>query len=162
MAKAVHYIPDGYTTVTPYLVVKGAAQALEWYGKAFGAEEVMRMPMPDGRLMHAEMRIGNSMIMLGDEFPEMGGNRSPQSLGGTPVGICLYVKDVDAVFQQAVAAGAKAKMPPADMFWGDRYGKVADPYGHEWSLATHKEDVPPEEMGKRAQTAMAQMCKPPA
>src|SRR5258707_13190235 len=151
-------IPDGYTTVTPYLVIRGAAKAIDFYTKAFGAEEVCRMPMPDGKLMHVELKIGNSFVFLADEFPGMG-NPSPQGLGGSPVGIHLYVTDCDKVFNQAVAAGATPTMPPMDMFWGDRFGKLTDPFGHVWSVATHKEDVPPEEMGKRAEAAMARMGK---
>ncbi len=158
MAKAAKPIPEGCHTVTPHLVIKGAAKAIDFYKKAFGAQEMFRMPGPDGQtLMHAEIRIGDSVIFLADEFPDMGAERAPQSLGGTSVTIHLYVPDVDATFNQAVKAGAKPSMPVMDMFWGDRYGKVTDPFGHEWSIATHKEDVPPEEMGKRAATAMSQM-----
>jgi uncharacterized glyoxalase superfamily protein PhnB len=137
--------------------VRGAAQAIEFYKKAFGAEELTRMPSPDGRtVMHAELQIGDSILFLADEFPEMGA-RSPKALGGSPVTIHLYVADVDAVFNRAIQAGATAQMPPTDMFWGDRYGKLTDPFGHVWSVATHTEDVPPEEMAKRAQAAFAQM-----
>jgi len=150
---AVKPIPDGYHTVTPYLVCRGAAKAIEFYTKAFGAKEMFRMPMPDGSIAHAEVQIGDSMLMISDENPDMGAV-SPQSLNGTPVNIFLYVKDVDAAFQQAVKAGATAVMPPTDMFWGDRYSKLSDPFGHSWSIATHKEDVAPEEMGKRAAAAM--------
>jgi Uncharacterized protein conserved in bacteria len=150
---AVKPIPDGYHTVTPYIVCRGAAKAIEFYAKAFGAKEMFRMPMPDGSIAHAEIQIGDSMLMLGDENPEMGAV-SPQTLNGTPVNIFLYVKDVDAAFQQAVKAGATSVMPPTDMFWGDRYSKLTDPFGHSWSIATHKEDVAPEEMGKRAAAAM--------
>ena len=141
-------IPDGYHTATPYLIVNGAAKALEFYAKAFGAEEVLRCPMPDGRMGHAEFRIGDSNIMLADEFPEMGA-KGPASLGGTPVGICLYVTDSDAVFQRAVAAGARVERPIQDQFYGDRSGTVIDPFGHKWTLATHKEDVSPEEIERR-------------
>jgi PhnB protein len=155
MAKA---IPDGYRTVTPYLTVKGAAQAIEFYKRAFGARESERMTGPDGKsVMHAEIQIGDSLVMLSDEFPQMG-SRSPQTLGGTTAAIFLYVPDVDAAFQQAVDAGAKAIMPPADMFWGDRFGKLVDPFGHEWAMATHKEDLAPEEIRKRGAAAMASMC----
>ena len=150
---AVKPIPDGYHTVTPYLVCRGAAKAIEFYTKAFGAKEMFRMPMPDGSIAHAEVQIGDSMLMISDENPDMGAV-SPQSLNGTPVNIFLYVKDVDAAFQQAVKAGATGVMPPTDMFWGDRYSKLSDPFGHSWSIATHKEDVAPEEMGKRAAAAM--------
>ena len=152
-------IPDGYGTVTPYLVVKGAAEAIEFYKKALGAEEVLRMPAPDGSLMHAEIKIGDSIVMLGDEFPGAEGYGSPATLGGTSVNLFLYVEDADAAFQQAVDAGAKVLAPMADMFWGDRYGKLRDPFGHDWGIATHKEDVSPEEMGKRAEEFFAQMAQ---
>jgi PhnB protein len=141
-------IPDGYYSLTPYLVIKGAAQAIEFYKKAFGAVETVRMPGPGGQIMHAEMKIGNSMLMLSDENPERG-YLSPPSRGGNSSSVMLYTEDVDKVFKQAVAAGAKADMPPADMFWGDRMGNLTDPFGHSWAIATHKEDVSPEEMGKR-------------
>lgn len=148
-------IPAGYHTVSPYLVCRGAADAIEFYKKAFGAKERFRMPGPDGRLMHAEFRIGDSMVMIGDEMPEMGAS-APQTIGGTAVHIFLYVKDVDKVFAQATAAGATVEMPPQDMFWGDRYAKLADPFGHKWSMATHIEDVSPREMAKRSAAAFAQ------
>jgi len=141
-------IPEGYHTVSPSLVIKNAAAAIEFYKKAFGAKERGRMPGPDGRLMHAELQIGDSVVMICDEMPEYG-TRSPQTLGGTPVSLFLYVPDVDASFQQAIAVGATSTMPVADMFWGDRFGKLADPYGHEWSLATHKEDLTHEEIERR-------------
>jgi uncharacterized glyoxalase superfamily protein PhnB len=157
VAHAVKPVPAGFHTLTPHLIVRGAAQAIEFYKKAFGAEELTRMPSPDGRtVMHAELQIGDSILFLADEFPEMGA-RSPKALGGSPVTIHLYVADVDAVFNRAIQAGATAQMPPTDMFWGDRYGKLTDPFGHVWSVATHTEDVPPEEMAKRAQAAFAQM-----
>jgi PhnB protein len=149
-------IPEGYHSVTPYLTCSDAAKAIEFYKRAFDAKEVMRMPMPNGKIGHAEIRIGDSVIMLADEMPG-GEARSPQSLGGTTAGIFLYVKDVDAAYQKAVSAGAKASMPPQDMFWGDRYGKLSDPYGHSWSLSTHKEDVAPEEMKRRMQAQAAKM-----
>lgn len=153
MSSKVKPIPDGYHTVTPYLVIRGASEAMNFYKKAFGAKELFRMPGPDGKkVMHAEMQIGDSIVMLSDEFPEMGGH-SPQALNGSPVGIFLYVDDVDAVFNRAVAAGAKPEMPVQDMFWGDRYGKFTDPFGHRWSVATHKEDLSPEEIGRRAAAA---------
>jgi PhnB protein len=156
---AVKYIPEGHHTLTPHLVIKGAAEAMEFYKKAFGAEEICRMPGPDGKsVMHGEMRIGSSMLYLADEFPEYGA-LSPKSLGGSGVTIHMYVPDVDATVDRAVKAGATVKMPIMDMFWGDRYGKVTDPFGHNWSIATHKEDVPMEEMGKRAAEAMKEMCK---
>lgn len=152
---AVKPIPAGYHTVTPYLCIKGAKAALEFYKKAFGAEVKMCMTMPGGdKVGHAEMKIGDSNVMLGEEFPEMGA-KSPTTLGGSGAGIFLYVADVDASFKRAVDAGAKAKMPPTNMFWGDRYCKLTDPFGHEWSIGTHIEDVSPEEMGKRAAEAFA-------
>jgi PhnB protein len=151
-------IPDGYRTVTPYLTVTGAAQALDFYKQAFGAQEVERMTGPDGQsVMHAEIRIGDSIVMLSDEFPQMG-SRSPQTLGGTTASVFLYVPDVDTAFQRAIDAGAKATMAPTDMFWGDRFGKLVDPFGHEWGMATHKEDLGPEEIRKRGAAAMASMC----
>ena len=142
-------------TLTPHLVVKGAIHAIEFYRKAFGAEEAGRLVAPDGTsIMHADLKIGDSHVFLVDEFPQMD-CRGPQSIGGTPVTIHMYVEDVEAAFGKAVAAGAKVKMPLSDMFWGDRYGVLTDPFGHSWSLATHQEDVTPEEIGKRAQTACA-------
>jgi PhnB protein len=158
MPSQVKPIPQGYHTVTPYLAVQGAAEAIAFYQRAFGAKEIVRMDGPAGKIAHAEIKIGDSMVMLGDEMPS-GGCRSPQSLGGSTVNIFLYVEDVDSVFNQAVSAGGKVEMPVTDMFWGDRFGKLTDPFGHSWSLATHKEDVAPEEMGKRAQAAMAKMAQ---
>jgi len=152
MTNRVKPIPEGYHTATPYLIIKDAARAIEFYKKAFGATELMRMAQPDGRIGHAEIRIGDSPIMLADEFPEMG-HRSPQSLGGSPVSILLYVEDVDALFNQAVSAGAKVQRPVQDQFYGDRIGGVTDPFGHVWYIATHKEEVSPEEMRKRAAAA---------
>jgi uncharacterized glyoxalase superfamily protein PhnB len=157
-AKKVSPIPKGYLTVTPYLIFRGAAQAIEFYKKAFGAKELLRMPMPDGRIGHAEIQIGDSRVMVSDEMPEMGA-RAPQSVGGTSVHLFLYLKDVDKTFAQATAAGATVEMPPTDMFWGDRYSKVQDPFGHKWNLATHIEDLTPKEMTRRGAEAMA---KPPA
>ena len=142
-------IPDGYHSVTPYLCAKGAAQAIEFYKKAFSAAERMRIVQPDGRVGHAEIQIGDSVIMLVDEFPEMD-MRSPQSLGGSAVSIYLYVEDADAIFNQAIAAGAKVKRPLADQFYGDRVGGIEDPFGHSWWISTHKEDLSPEEIEKRA------------
>jgi PhnB protein len=147
---AVRPIPEGYHSVTPYLIVRGGARAIEFYKKAFGATELMRFEGPDGRLGHAEIKIGNSPVMLADEFPEMG-FRSPQTLGGAAAGILIYVEDVDARFQQAVAAGATVKQPVQDKFYGDRSGTLEDPFGHSWTLATHKEDVSVEEMHRRHQ-----------
>src|SRR5262249_24612296 len=145
---AVKPIPAGYHTVTPYLIVKGAANALDFYQRALGATEVMRFADPSGKVGHAEIKIGDSLVMLADEFPEMGARR-PQALGGTPVGILLYVEDVDARFNQAVVAGAKVERPVQDQFYGDRSGTLVDPFGHKWTIATHKEDVSPEEMHRR-------------
>ena len=145
---AVKAIPDGYHSVTPYLVVKGAEKALDYYKKVFNAVETVRMPGPGGRIMHAEMKIGNSIVMLADENPERH-HLSPQSIGGAGVSIMLYTDDVDTTFKKAVDAGARANQPPVDMFWGDRMGNLTDPFGHEWSIATHKEDVSPAEMERR-------------
>ena len=142
-------IPEGYHTATPYLIVRDAASAIEFYKKAFGATELFRMDAPGGKIGHAEIKIGNSPIMLADEVPEIGA-RGPQSYGGSPVTILLYVEDVDAVFNQAVAAGAKVQRAVADQFYGDRSGGVTDPFGHVWYVATHKEDLSPEEIRKRA------------
>ena len=152
MTNKVKPIPEGYHTATPYLIVKDAARAIEFYKKAFGATELMRMPGPGGKIGHAEIKIGDSPIMLADEVPGMG-FRSPESLGGSPISILLYVEDVDAVFSEALAAGAKVQRPVADQFYGDRTGGVTDPFGHVWYIATHKEDVSPEEMKKRAAAA---------
>ena len=150
-------IPRGYHTVTPHLTVRGAAEAIDFYQRAFGARERGRMPGPDGKvIMHAELQIGNSIVFLADEFPDMG-CRAPQTLGGTTGTLHIYVQDVDRAFQRAVAAGAEVRMPAADMFWGDRYAKVADPFGHEWGLATHKENLSAREIGRRAQVFFAQM-----
>jgi PhnB protein len=153
-------IPDGHHTITPYLVVRDALNAMAFYQQAFGAREVMRKLCPQtGRLMHGELRIGDSLLFLHDEFPEMGGHNAPQSLGGTSVAIHLYVENTDAVYNQAVKAGAEGTMPPADMFWGDRFAKLKDPFGHEWCIATHLEDLTPEEMDRRGQAFFAQMAK---
>ncbi len=152
MTSKVKPIPEGYHTATPYLIIKDAARAIEFYKKAFGATELMRHADPSGKVMHAEIKIGNSPIMIGSEFPQMG-VRSPESFGGSPVSIFLYVEDVDALASQAIAAGAKVLMPVQDQFWGDRYGKLVDPFGHIWDVATHKEDVAPEELRKRAAAA---------
>jgi PhnB protein len=146
-------IPDGYHSVTPYLVVKGATRALEFYKKAFNATELVRMDGPGGTIAHAEFRIGNSCIMMADESPEMGA-RSPETIGGSPVGLMIYTEDVDAMFKQALAAGGKQERPVVDQFYGDRSGTLRDPFGHQWTLATHKEDVPPEEMERRMAKAM--------
>ena len=153
MAKAKQPIPDGFHTVTPHLIMKDAAGAIEFYKNAFGAEETSRMPGPDGKVMHAELKIGNSMLMIADEFPDMGSS-GPKSIGGSPVTLHIYVDDVDALFDRAVKAGGKVTMPLADMFWGDRYGRLEDPFGHQWSIGTHTEDLTPEEIGQRAAKAM--------
>ena len=150
---AVKPIPDGMHSLTPHIVCAGAAEAIEFYKKAFGAEEGGRLPGPDGRLMHAAIRIGDSTVMLVDEMPEWG-SLGPKALKGTPVTIHLYVEDADAFVARAAQAGAKVTMPVAEQFWGDRYGKVEDPFGHHWSVATHVRDVTPEEM-KKAMQAMA-------
>ena len=147
-------IPDGYHSVTPYLIINGASAALDYYKRAFGATELFRMPAPEGKIGHAEIKIGDSPIMLADEFPEMG-YKSPQSLGGSPVSIMIYVEDVDAVFKQAIAAGGKEQRPVKDQFYGDRSGTVEDPFGHVWHVATHKEDVSSEEMERRAKAHAA-------
>lgn len=152
---SVPFQPAGYHSVTPYLIVRGAAQALAFYAQAFGAVEILRLPM--GELIgHAEIRIGDSVVMLGDEMPNMY-NKSPKTVGATTAGVMIYIEDVDALFAQAVAAGATVSMPLADMFWGDRYGQVKDPFGHSWSLATHKEDLSPAEFKKRQDEFFAQM-----
>ena len=145
-------IPEGYHSVTPYLIVGGAADAIEFYKKAFGAVELFRMPTPDGKVGHAEIKVGDSPIMLADEYPDMG-YKGPQSIGGSPVSLMIYVEDVDTVFKQAVDAGAIVKEALQDKFYGDRIGTVVDPFGHRWHLATHKEDVSPEEMERRAKSA---------
>ena len=145
---AVNAIPDGYYSLTPYLVISGAAEAIEFYQKAFGAVEILRMPGPAGRIMHAEVKIGNAVLMLADENPERG-YLSPKTRGGATSSVMLYTDDVDATFKKAVANGAKGDQPPTDMFWGDRMANITDPYGHSWGIATHKEDVSPEEMEKR-------------
>jgi PhnB protein len=154
MAKA---IPDGYHTVTASLTLKDAAAAIDFYQRAFGARETMRVNSPDGKIMHAEIQVGDSRIMLADEYPGMG-CVSPASVGHATSSLYLYVPDVDAAFKRAVAAGAKAVMPVTDMFWGDRFGAVDDPSGHRWGLATHMEDPSPEEMGRRQKEFFASMA----
>ena len=159
MAKA-NPIPAGCERVIPHLTVKSAAEAIKFYEKAFGAKEIIRMPGPDGKsIMHAEIRIGPSMFFLNEEHPAMK-CLSPQSLNGTPVALTMYVEDVDKSYAQAVAAGATSMGPPMNMFWGDRYVGLIDPFGHKWALATHIEDVPPAEMAKRGQEAMKKMGQP--
>lgn len=156
MAK-VKPVPEGYHTLTPHLVVRDCAAALQFYTKALGAKELRRHPDPGGKIMHAEMQIGNSKFFLNDEFPEMGA-KGPLSIGGTPVTLHLFVEDCDKLFNQAVAAGAKPMMPLADQFWGDRYGIVTDPFGHNWSIASHVKDMTPEEMRAAMAAAMGGMC----
>jgi PhnB protein len=151
MAK-VNPIPEGYPRVTPYLSIDGAGAALDFYSKVFGATERVRMPDPDGRIGHAELQLGDSLIMLADEYPEMG-IRGPRAVGGTPVTISVYVEDVDGVFDRAVELGAKPLRQVKDEFYGDRSGQFEDPFGHRWSVASHIEDVPPDEMAKRAAEA---------
>jgi PhnB protein len=150
-------IPKNFRTVTPHLTIEGAAEAIKFYKKAFGATELGRMKAGDGpRLMHAMIMIGNSVIMLNDAFPEWGG-KGPKALGGSPMAVHLYVEDCDRVFKKAVKAGATVAMPMADMFWGDRYGIVVDPFGHRWAIATHKKDMTPAQMAKAAKAAMSQV-----
>jgi PhnB protein len=151
---AVQPIPEGYNSVNTYLAVDDAAAAIEFYQRAFGAKERGRMPGPEGKIAHAELQVGDSVVMLGDQF-EQSTSTPPKQLGGTSAAVYLYVEDVDAVFQQAIEAGASELMPPQDMFWGDRWGKVSDPFGHEWDLATHKEDLSDEEIAERGREAMA-------
>lgn len=153
-------IPPGYHTVTPTLMVRDSLAAIEFYKQAFGAVALSRFPAPGGQgTIHAEIRIGDSMVMLGDELPGMA-CKSPTTLGETTVSLFLYVDDVDEVFRRAVAAGAKEVMAPCVMFWGDRFAKVIDPFGHSWSLATHMEDLPPEEIRRRGEAFFAQMAPP--
>ena len=151
MATKVKAIPDGYHSVTPYLSIKGAKEALAFYKRAFGAEELFKMEMPDGRLGHAEFQIGNSRLMLSDEMPEMAEaiTRSPRTLGGSTTGFCIYLENVDARFQQAIDAGATVKRPVTTQFYGDRSGTREDPFGHLWTLSTHVEDISPEETNQR-------------
>ncbi|MDB5959206.1 MAG: putative enzyme related to lactoylglutathione lyase [Massilia sp.] len=156
MNAAVQAIPAGMHSLTPHLICTGAAEAIAFYQKAFDAVELGRMPGPGGKLMHAMLRIGDSPLMLVDEFPEWG-SKSPATLGGTPVTMHLYVADADAAFQQAVDAGATVRMPLADMFWGDRYGVVIDPFGHQWSIATHIKDMSPEQMAAAGKAAMSSL-----
>ncbi|HEX5433415.1 MAG: VOC family protein [Candidatus Angelobacter sp.] len=158
MAPAKKPIPDGFHSVTPSLIVRDAPKAIEFYKKALGAQELVRMPGPDGKIMHAEIKIGDSIIFLGEENPQMGA-KSPQTLGGCTGTLSIYVPNVDDVFKQAVAAGGKETMPVADQFWGDRYGTFVDPFGYNWGVATHKEDLNPQEMQDRMQKFFASMAQ---
>jgi PhnB protein len=155
--KRVSAVPEAYGAITPELVVRSAGQAIDFYKRAFGARELMRMGSPDGKVMHAELKLGGRIVFVVDEFPEWGpGPRAPQTLGGTSGSIHMYVPNVDAAMKRAADAGATVKMPAADMFWGDRFGKIVDPFGHEWGLATHKEDVTPAQARKRGEAFMKQ------
>ena len=154
----VQAVPTGYHTLTPYMTVRDAARAIEFYKQAFGAVERGAMKGPDGKIMHAELIIGDSIVMLADEQPQFGA-LSPQSTGGAGMGLHIYVEDVDSAFDQAVKAGAKVEMPVGDMFWGDRYGKLADPFGHKWSIATHKADLSAEEMERGMKAMIEDMPK---
>lgn len=160
MARKVNPIPQGYHTVTPNLIVQRAAEAIEFYKKALGAEETLRMPGPSGNIMHAELRIGDSIIMLSDEMPDMNA-KSPESYGGSPVGFYVYVEDVDAAWKRAVDAGGRPLMPLMDMFWGDRTGSFQDPFGHKWSLAQHIGDPTPEEIQKGQEEFFAKLQTAP-
>jgi PhnB protein len=152
-------IPEGLHTVTPHLVIRGAAQAIEFYKKALGAQELSRMAMPDGKIGHAELKIGDSVIFLADEMQNPGNAKSPQTLGATTTTLNLYVPDADATFKQAISAGGKETMPVADQFWGDRYGAFADPFGHTWGVATRKEELTKDEMDQRAKDFFASMAQ---
>jgi PhnB protein len=154
MPKATSHIPKGYHSVIPYLSVKGGAAAIDFYKNAFGATEVMRMPMPDGRIAHAELKIGDAHVMLADEFPEMN-FRSPRSIGGTPVNIMIYVENTDQTTKRAVDGGAKVLKPVQDQFYGDRSGTIEDPFGHTWTISTHIEDVPADELERRSAAMMS-------
>ena len=159
MSSEVKPIPEGFHTITPGLVVNDAARAIEFYKEALGAEEVMRMNSPDGKtVVHSELKIGDSIIFVYDECPDMGG-RSPKTLGGTPVSLHLYVEDVDASFARAVAAGAEPVMAVADMFWGDRHGMIADPFGHTWGISTHVKDLTPEEITEASTEFFSKMAE---
>lgn len=155
---SVKAVPEGYHTLTPYMTVRDAARAIEFYKQAFGATVKGAMKGPDGKIMHAELRIGDSIFMLADEFPEFG-SMSPLSTGGSGMGLHIYIEDVDSAFDHAVKAGASVEMPVADMFWGDRYGKLRDPFGHKWSIGTHKADLSAEEMKRGMDEMMAKMPK---
>lgn len=158
MAGTVKPIPENYRRVTPYLVIDGAAEAIDYYKRVFGATEEVRMPAPGNKIGHAEIRIGDSVVMLADEVPDMG-HRSPKSLGGSPISLLLYVEDADRTVDRAVAAGAKLTRPVENQFYGDRMGGIQDPFGHQWYVATHVEDVSPEEMKKRSEAMAAAAAK---
>ena len=159
MTNQVKAVPEGFHTITPHLTVRDAQRALEFYQKAFGAEVLHVAPAPGGKVMHAALKIGDSILMLNDEFPEYGGDPAPSAKGGTGVSLHIYLENVDAAFERAVSAGASVKMPVMDQFWGDRYGQLMDPFGHRWSLATHTRDMSPEEMQKEQEQAFAKMPK---
>jgi PhnB protein len=154
---AVQPVPEGYHTITPYLAVENASEAIDFYKRALGAKERVRMPGPGGSVMHAELEIGDSVVMLSDPFPQAS-TKPPKELGGTSVSIMVYVDNIDSLYKQAIDAGATSLMEPDDMFWGDRFGSVQDPFGHSWTIATHVEDVTPEEMEKRSQEFMSAMA----
>ncbi|HKV03842.1 MAG TPA: VOC family protein [Candidatus Acidoferrales bacterium] len=158
MTSKVKAVPEGYHTATPYLALQDTARAIDFYKQVFGAKELMRMNAPDGKVSHAEIKIGDSVLMLSSAPPSTG-LQTPESIGGSTVSIFLYLEDVDTVFNRAVSAGSKVIQAPANQFWGDRYGRLTDPFGHCWSLATHIEDVAPEEMGRRAQELAAKAAK---
>ena len=151
-------VPDGTHTITPHLSVRGAAKAIEFYEKAFQAKVLDIHYAPDGKVMHARLKIGDSYLMLADEYPGMG-TPAPQTLGGSPVVLNLYAENIDSLFEQAVAAGATVTMPLANQFWGDRYGQIVDPFGHHWALGAHQEDVPAEDLDRRGKAAFAEMAK---
>ena len=158
MANKPKAVPEGTHTITAHLSIRGAGSAIEFYQKAFGAQVLGVNKTPDGKVMHATLKIGDSRLMLADEFPGMG-TPSPQALGGSPVVLNVYVEDVDSLWNRAIAAGAKVTMPLDNQFWGDRYGQIVDPFGHSWALGSHVEDVRPEEMERRANAIFAQMAK---
>lgn len=157
-SKKIKAIPDGYHSITPYIVVEDTTEAIDFYKRAFDAKEISSNRLKDGKVIHAQIKVGDSFIMLSDEFP-MGQCKSPKSIGGTPVMLHLFTENVDKLFNQAVSSGATVVMPVMNMFWGDRYGQIKDPFGHVWSIATHKEDLSPEEIQKKGEEAFSQMQK---
>ena len=159
MASQVKAVPEGFHTITPHLTVRDANRAIEFYKDAFGAQVLNVAPGPGGKVLHAAIKIGDSIVMLNDEFPEFGGQLGPSATAGSPVALHIYLDNVDAAFERAVSAGATVKMPLMDQFWGDRYGVVTDPFGHRWSLATHTRDMSPEEMQREQEKAFAKMPK---